>query len=121
MILYTSNEDYLETILLLEQEKSQIRSIDIVEKTGFTKPSVSTGMKKLREAGYIDMDPDNIITLTPTGRKIAQETYERHCFFKHLLQSVGVSEEVAENDACQMEHAVSEESFLKLKAAFDKR
>ena len=121
MILYTSNEDYLETILQLEKKKDTVRSIDIVEVTGFTKPSVSGAMKNLRTNGYIIMEEDHSIHLTDEGRKIAENVYERHQFFKEWLIEIGVNPETAEHDACKIEHAISEESFQKLKAAYKKK
>ncbi len=118
MILYTSSEDYLETILMLEQEKNEVHSIDIATKTGFTKPSISGAMKNLREDGYITMGADHVIRLTEEGRRIAERTLERHNFLKKMLMDIGVDEETAEQDACRMEHAISQESFEKMQAAW---
>ncbi len=118
MILYTSSEDYLETILVLEKEINEVHSIDIANKTGFTKPSVSGAMKNLKADGYITMGSDHVIRLTEEGRRIAERVYERHVFFIKVLTGIGVDEETAEQDACRMEHAISQESFDKMKAAW---
>ncbi len=110
-----SVEDYLETILRLSKSLPQVRSIDIVHDTGYTKPSVSVAMKNLRQKEYIVMDESGYITLTEEGRAIAEATFERHQVITRLFVSLGVSEEVAAEDACKVEHVLSEETFNALK------
>ena len=119
MKIQESAENYLETILILSQRKGNgmVRSIDIVNEMEFTKPSVSVAMKNLRENGYIEMDAGGFITLTPAGRKIADTIYERHQLFTQWLISLGVDEKTAAEDACRIEHVISDESFERLKAA----
>lgn len=110
-----SVEDYLETILRLSKYLPQVRSIDIVHDTGYTKPSVSVAMKNLRQKEYIVMDESGYITLTEEGRAIAEATFERHQVITRLFVNLGVSEEVAAEDACKVEHVLSEETFNALK------
>ena len=110
-----SAENYLETILILSHSKSFVRSIDIVNELDFTKPSVSVAMKKLRESGYILMDADGYITLTPSGRSIAEKIYERHTLLADWLTQLGVDKETAVEDACRIEHVISAESFEAIK------
>ena len=109
-----SAENYLETILVLGKNGGSVRSIDIVRALVYSKPSVSVAMKHLREKGYISMD-DGLITLTESGQKIAETMYERHVILSDWLIAMGVDEETAVNDACQMEHAMSEQSFAAIK------
>lgn len=110
-----SAENYLETILYLAQKKGQVRSIDIAVELGFSKPSVSYAMKQFRENGYILVDDLGYITLTASGREVAERVYERHQLLTQYLMSIGVSEKTARTDACRMEHALSQESFEKIK------
>jgi Mn-dependent DtxR family transcriptional regulator len=117
MSIRASAEDYLETILLLSRKAGAVRSIDIVEKMGFSRPSVSVAMKKLRESGMVCMDADGIITLTPQGERTAERVYDRHETLYDWLVGLGVSEPVAAADACRIEHILSEESFAAIKAA----
>lgn len=116
MEIKKSAEDYLETILMLKNQTGAVRSIDIANALSFTKPSVSVAMKKLRENGYIEMDKEGLITLTASGLAIAQTIYERHELISGYLIALGVSEEVALEDACRIEHVISQESFEKIKA-----
>ena len=115
MVIHESAEDYLESILVLQQRRGQVRSIDIVNELGYSKPSVSIAMKNLKENGYITIDDGGMISLTDKGREIAEKTYERHTLFTEWLIRLGVSPDVAAEDACRMEHAVSEESFAAIK------
>ena len=115
MKLQESGEMYLETIYILSREMSQVRSIDICAHLGYSKPSVSRAVKLLREEGYINVAGDGTITLTDTGKDIAGTIYERHTVFTSMLVKLGVSRETAEQDACRMEHAVSDESFQAIK------
>lgn len=110
-----SSENYLETILLLSRQVKRVRSIDIANELDFTRPSVSVAMKKLRESGYIEVDADGIITLTTSGLKIAESMYERHMIISGWLISLGVDEKTAHDDACRIEHVISEQSFLAIK------
>lgn len=115
MKIQQSAEDYLETILMLGQKKPMIRSIDVVNELGFSKPSVSIAMKNLRENNYISMDHEGYITLLPAGRKIAETMYERHTLLTQFLIQLGVPEDIAAEDACRMEHVISAESFDAIK------
>ena len=113
-----SLEDYLETILMLYKSTGQVRSIDIAKEMNFTKPSVSIAMKNLREKGYITMADNGYITLTESGKKRAESVLERHTILADLLISIGVNEETAREDACKVEHDLSEESFEAIKRLF---
>ena len=112
-----SLEDYLETILMLQKSRGQVRSIDIANEMNFTKPSVSVAMKNLREKEYITMDSTGYITLTEVGRQRAEDVLERHTLLADLLMRIGVSKETALADACKVEHDLSEESFEAIKQA----
>ncbi len=115
MKIQESAENYLESILVLSKRQSQVRSIDVVNDLGFSKPSVSVAMKNLRENGYIRMDSDGFITLTDAGREIAEMIYERHTLLTDWLVRLGVDEETAQEDACRMEHVISKKSFEAIK------
>lgn len=115
MQIRESAEDYLESIYVFEQQHGYARSIDIANDRNVTKASVSVAMKQLRENGYINMGADNAITLTPTGREIAERVYNRHTLLTSLLVSLGVSQEAAEKDACKIEHDLSEETLEALR------
>lgn len=119
MKIQESAENYLETILMLCQNGQPVRSIDIVNELGFSKPSVSVAMKKLRENGYIHVDNDGHITLTDAGREIAEKMYERHTLLSSFLIKLGVDEHTAVEDACRIEHVISSETFEKLKEHVD--
>ena len=110
-----SVENYLETILILGHNNKQVRSIDIVNELDYSKPSVSVAMKNLRAKGYIEVDGDGYITLTESGKKIAESIYERHMLISDWLIFLGVDRKTAVNDACKMEHCMSEKSFLAIK------
>lgn len=116
MKIHESAENYLETIYILSQQKPDVRSIDIVNELGYSKPSVSVAMKNLRENGYIIMNKDGFITLTESGEKIALTMYERHTLISQWLEYLGVSRETAREDACRMEHVISPETFAAIKA-----
>ena len=111
MTIHKSAEDYLEAMLMLKQERGYIRSIDVAEKLGVTKPSVSYATKRLRESGYISFDPAGMILLLPPGQEIAERMYERHMLLTELLIGLGVDPEIAREDACKIEHDLSVESF----------
>jgi len=110
-----SAENYLETILILKKRSGPVRSIDIVNELEFSKPSVSVAMKKLRENGYIVMDEDGYITLTESGSEIAESMYERHMLLSNYLISLGVDEKIAVDDACRIEHVISQQTFEKIR------
>ena len=115
MSVHESGEMYLEAIWVLTQKTGFVRSIDVSEYLGYSKPSVSRAMGILRSGEYITVDSDGSITLTEKGQEIARKIYERHTLLSKLLVHIGVSEETAAADACKMEHAISDESFEALK------
>lgn len=115
MQIKESAENYLETILMLSKKLPQVRSIDVVNDLGFSKPSVSIAMKNLRQNGFILVAEDGYITLTPSGREIAETMYERHTLLTDWLTSLGVTPETAAEDACRIEHVISAESFEAIK------
>ena len=110
-----SVENYLEIILMLSRQMPAVRSIDVVRESGYTKPSVSIAMKNLRQKEYITMDEDGYIKLTDAGRKLAESVYERHTTLTVLLSALGVDKKIAAEDACKIEHVISEETFNALK------
>jgi len=110
-----SAENYLETILILSKSLPVVRSVDIANELGFKKSSVSVAMKKLREKEHITVDRSGFITLTPSGREVAEMIYERHRMISSWLMRLGVPEETAVRDACRMEHVISKESFEAIK------
>ena len=114
MSLQESGEMYLETILILSQ-KGDVRSIDVCDYMGYSKPSVSRAVGILKNGGYILVDRDGYISLTDEGRRIAESTYERHNVLTAFFRAIGVSEETASEDACKIEHDISDETFEALK------
>lgn len=119
MKIQTSKEDYLKALLVLERRGGDVRSVDIARYQNVSKPSVSHAVALLKEDGYITVDDDFFLHLTESGRQIAEKVYERHCFFTDQLIKAGVDEDVAAEDACLIEHVISDQSFEKLKAKFD--
>lgn len=119
MNIHQSAEDYLETILILKERRGAVRSIDIVNEMKFSKPSISVAMKRLRENGYISMDEDGYINLLPPGEEIARNIYTRHRVLTGLLEKIGVSEKTAAEDACRIEHDISDETFEMIKKYLD--
>lgn len=115
MRILKSSEDYLEAMLMMKERHGSIRSIDIAAELGVTKPSVSYATRRLRENGYITMDKDSLITLTDKGQKIAERMYERHKLLTQLLMNIGVDEKSAREDACKIEHDLSEATFEAIK------
>lgn len=115
MALQESGEMYLETILILSKKKGAVRSLDISEHMGYSKPSVSRAVGLLKSGGYIVVDGENHISLTDTGREVAEKIYNRHTILTRLLVSLGVSPETAAADACKMEHIISDETFEAMK------
>lgn len=116
MKIQESAENYLETILILSEKNAHVRSIDIANELSFTKPSVSVAMKKLRESGLITVDDDGFISLTAEGFSIADRMYERHKLLSDWLAYLGVPRDIAVEDACRIEHVISQESFEKIRA-----
>lgn len=115
MSVHESGEMYLEAIFVLSKKNGFVRSIDVSEYLGYSKPSVSRAMGILRSGEYIVVDKDGAITLTQTGQEIAEKIFERHTVLSRLLMSLGVSEQTAVEDACKLEHAISDESFQAIK------
>ena len=115
MTVRESGEMYLEAILVLAKKSGYVRSIDVSEYLGYSKPSVSRAMGILREGGYILMEKDGAITLTDSGKKLAETIYERHTVLSELLIRLGVDEKAATDDACRIEHVISAESFEAIK------
>ena len=117
-----SLEDYLERILILRQKLGNVRSIDIVHDMNFSKPSVSIAMKKLEEKGLVAVDNiTGFLTLTNEGERIARNTYEKHCLLRDFFISIGVNEEIAAEDACKIEHDLSDETFNQLRRFIKKQ
>ena len=114
--LYVSGEDYLEAILVLKKQKGMVRSVDVARHLEVTKSSVCNAVATLRDGGFLTMDSDYFLHLTDVGREVAEQIYEKHCFFTERLIAVGVDPETAEREACRMEHVISDESFERLKA-----
>ena len=115
MALHESAEMYLETIYRLSMEQNSVRSIDVAESMGYSKPSVSRAVGLLKQGGYLLMDKDGSLTLTESGVEIAQKVYERHTILTNVLIRLGVAPDVAAEDACKMEHVISEDTFHALK------
>lgn len=115
MRIYESAEDYLEAILMLRERLGMVRSIDVVNELGYSKPSISVAMKKLRENGFVEMDAGGFITLTPAGEEIAERIYSRHRLLTEFFIRLGVPADVAAADACKVEHDLSEVTFEKIK------
>ena len=120
MQLQESGEMYLETIFILTEEKANVRSIDVCDYMGFSKPSVSRAIGLLKSGGYVNVDRDGYLSLTEAGREVAVRMYDRHKLLTDFLVSLGVSEDVASTDACKMEHHMSDESFEALKRHISK-
>lgn len=120
MNINESAENYLETILILSQKLPVVRSVDIANEMNFKKSSISVAMKNLREKGHITVSDAGFITLTESGRKIADMIYERHTFISSWLISLGIDEKTAVEDACRMEHIISPESFAAIKNYVEK-
>ena len=115
MAIHESGEDYLEAILMIKKRSGNVRSIDVARELSFSKPSVSVAMKNLKTSNYITVDENGFINLTEAGQEIADKIYKRHTFLTNWLTSLGVDPEVAAEDACKMEHAISSESFSAIK------
>ena len=118
MKLHASGEDYLEAILVLQRQKGMVRSVDVARHLEVTKPSVCNAVATLRDGGFLTMDSDYFLHLTDVGREVAEQIYEKHCFFTERLIAVGVDPETAEREACRMEHVISQNSFEHLRDAY---
>ena len=121
MAITESVADYLEAIMLLEQQKTNVRAIDIANYFGYSRPTVSQTLKAFRTKGYVEVGENSFVVLTDTGRQIAQATYERHVLLTNVLRSIGVSEETAKADACKLEQDISDETFQCLKRFYEKQ
>lgn len=119
MKILESAENYLETILILKEKLGNVRSIDIANELNFTKPSISVAMKQFRENGYITIDENGFISLTESGLEIAERVYKRHMLLTDFLIFIGVDEKNAKDDACRIEHVISDETFCKLKSFYN--
>ncbi len=115
MKMQESPEDYLETIYMLSMSQQEVRSIDVARHLGYSKPSVSVAMKRLRENGFVRMDENNLLTLTDEGLEIARRVYERHEVITRFFVGIGIDADTAQKDACRVEHVISEETFQRLK------
>ena len=115
MKLYASGEDYLEAVLVLQRKQGMVRSIDLARHMGFSKPSISHAVGSLKNGGFLIVDDDGFLHLTAIGQEVAEKIYERHRFFMEQLVAAGVDLETAEQEACRIEHAISDTSFRKLK------
>lgn len=117
--LFESGEMYLETILILSKQQKEVRSIDISRMMNFSKPSVSRAVNKLKDFDYIYIDTNGLITLTEKGKELANNIYDKHIALTNVLKAVGVDEKRASEDACRIEHVISDESFLALRKYFN--
>lgn len=115
MKIHASGEDYLEAVLILQKKQGMVRSVDLARHMGFSKPSISHAVGVLKNGGFLTVDDDGFLHLTAIGLGITEKIYERHLFFTEQLVAAGVDLETAEQEACRMEHAISEDSFQKLK------
>ena len=118
MKIHASGEDYLEAVLILQKKQGMVRSIDLARHMGFSKPSISHAVGVLKNGGFLTVD-DGFLHLTVIGREIAEKIYERHLFFTEQLVFMGVDRNIAEQDACRIEHVISDESFQKLKETLE--
>ena len=117
--LHASGEDYLEAILVLKRKKGMVRSVDVARHLDVSKPSVCHAVSTLKEGGFLIMDENSFLFLTDVGREVAEQTYEKHCFFTRQLVAAGVDPQTAEREACRMEHTISQKSFELLKGAVE--
>lgn len=115
MTLHESAEMYLETIYVLSENMDAVRSIDVAEHMGYSKPSISRAVGLLKQGGYLEVDRDGFLHLTTEGNRVAQKIYERHTVLSRLLMSFGVTEQTAAQDACKIEHVISDETFEAIK------
>ena len=116
-----SGEDYMETILILQKNLGMVRSIDVARYMGVSKPSVCVAVNSLKAGGFLTMDEFHFLHLTDIGREVAEQVYVKHCFFKEQLIAAGIDPQIAEADACRIEHVISNESFVRLKELADQK
>lgn len=121
MKLNTSGEDYLEAILIIKSKNGCVRNVDIAEYMGYSKSSITTAINVLQNGGFVTIDKNHLIHFTKTGQEVAEKIYERHEFFTNYFISIGVNKKTAQEDACRIEHAVSDESFEKLKKVLNEK
>ena len=121
MKLHTSGEDYLEAVLMLHRKQGMVRSVDLARHMGYSKPSISHAVSILRDGGFLMMDKDGFLHLTDVGQEVAERIYERHRFFTQWLIDAGIDPETAEQDACRMEHSISQKSFEQVRDAYQKQ
>ena len=117
--LRASGEDYLGAVLVLQKEKGMVRSVDVARHLDVSKPSVCHAVSTLKAGGFLTMDENSFLFLTDVGREVAEQTYEKHCFFTRQLVAAGVDPQTAEREACRMEHTISQRSFELLKGAVE--
>ena len=117
--LHASGEDYLEAIFILKRKNGVVRSVDVARHLDVSKPSVCHAVSTLKEGGFLTMDENSFLFLTDVGREVAEQTYEKHCFFTRQLVAAGVDPQTAEREACRMEHSISQRSFELLKGAVE--
>ena len=117
--LHASGEDYLEAVLVIQKKKGMVRSVDVARHLDGSKPSVCHAVSTLKEGGFLIMDENSFLFLTDVGREVAEQTYEKHCFFTRQLIAAGVDPQTAEREACRMEHTISQRSFELLKGAVE--
>ena len=117
---HESSEDYLETILILREKNGNVRSIDIVNKMNFSKPSISIAMKKLKSEGMVEMDLNGYITLTAKGEEVAKRIYSRHKLLEKCLIAIGVDPDTAEEEACRIEHVIDDDTYDKINAFYER-
>ncbi|WP_119311230.1 MULTISPECIES: metal-dependent transcriptional regulator [Oscillospiraceae] len=117
--LHASGEDYLEAVLVIQKKKGMVRSVDVARHLDVSKPSVCHAVSTLKEGGFLIMDENSFLFLTDVGREVAEQTYEKHCFFTRQLVAAGVDPQTAEREACRMEHTISQRSFELLKGAVE--
>jgi Mn-dependent DtxR family transcriptional regulator len=118
--IHESGENYLEEIFILSEKKEKVRAVDLCAVLGFSRPTVSVMLRQLREDGFVAVAENGGLVLTEKGEAVARRVYERHCIIAQLLMALGVSREVAMEDACKIEHDISDETFLKLRAYVEK-
>ncbi len=119
--IHASGEDYLEAVLMLQQKKGMVRSIDLARHMGYSKPSISHAVSVLKDGGFLTMDESGFLHLTDAGTEVAEKIYERHRFFTQWLIDAGIDPETAEQDACRMEHTISQKSFEQIRNAYQKK
>ena len=115
MKIHASGEDYLEAVLILQKKQGMVRSVDLARHMGFSKPSISHAVGILKNGGFLTVDEDGFLHLTAIGHEVSEKIYERHRFFTEQLIAAGVDQETAEQDACRIEHAISQDTFEKIR------